>query len=334
MDIVQAMRVFARVVETKSFTRAADTLEMPRGRVTVTVQSLEAHLKTRLLQRTTRSLNLTADGAAYYERCVRLLADLDDLENSFLGKERAPRGKLRVDMPGALGRMVVMPALSDFNDRYPEIELMLGLGDKPLDLIQEGVDCVLRVGMLQDSSLVARRVGVYQGITVASPTYLERAGTPQTLDDLANHRAVNYYWSRTSRIAPLTFEVDGEVVEIKMRGAIAVNDFEAWTVGALKGLGIAQSAHFLARPHLESGALVEILSQWKPPPLPISAVYPHNRHLSATVRAFIEWVAELFRDIPSLHGTPDAEMRYQTASAAGEDGDSVDNSGDDEEPIA
>lgn len=334
MDILQAMKVFARVVETKSFTRAADTLEMPRGRVTVIVQGLEAHLKTRLLQRTTRSLNLTADGAAYYERSVRVLADIDDLENSFLGNERTPRGKLRVDMPGALGRIAVMPALSDFNERYPEIDLMLGLGDKPLDLIQEGVDCVLRIGALQDSSLVARRVGMYQGITVASPEYLERAGTPQTLDELANHRAVNYYWSRTSRIAPLTFEVDGKAVEVRMRGAIAVNDFEAWTVGALKGLGIAQSARFLAQPYLESGALVEILSQWKPPPQPISAVYPHNRHLSATVRAFIDWIAELFRDNPSLHGNLESDARYRAASAEVDDDDMVDLPGDGEEPIA
>ena len=240
MDIVLAMKVFARVVETNSFTRAAETLDMPRARVTVVVQSLEAHLKTRLLQRTTRSLNLTPDGAAYYERCVRVLADIDDIEGAFLGKQRSPRGKLRVDMPGALGRVIVMPALGDFHERYPEIDLMLGLGDKPLDLVQEGIDCVVRIGTLQDSSLVARRVGVYQAVTVASPAYLDKAGTPQTLADLANHRAVNYYWPRTGRIMPLAFEADnGEVAEVKMSGSIAVNDAEAYLRGALSGLGIA-----------------------------------------------------------------------------------------------
>ncbi|NHV31122.1 LysR family transcriptional regulator [Burkholderia sp. D-99] len=334
MDIVLAMRVFARVVETKSFTRAADTMDLTRGRVTVIVQGLEAHLKARLLQRTTRSLNLTADGAAYYERCVRVLADLDDIEHSFLGKERSPRGRLRVDMPGAFGRVIVMPALSDFHARYPDIDLMLGLGDKPLDLVQEGIDCVVRIGTLQDSSLVARRVGVYQGVTVASPDYLARSGTPRTLEALDDHRTVNYYWGRTGRIMPLTFDVDGKVVEVKMRGAIAVNDAEAYLSGALKGLGIVQGARFLALPHLESGALVELLPQWKPPPLPVSAVYPHNRHLSATVRAFVDWIAELFRTDPRLASTPETDARCGPASIESQDGDAIDLDGDEEAPLA
>lgn len=334
MDIVQAMRVFARVVETKSFTRASETLDLPRGRVTVIVQNLEAHLKTRLLQRTTRSLNLTADGAAYYERCVRVLADIDDIESSFLGKKQSPRGKLRVDMPGALGRLIVMPALADFHERYPEIDLMLGLGDKPLDLVQEGVDCVVRIGTLQDSSLVARRVGIYQAVTVASSAYLHKAGTPRTLDELANHQAVNYYWGRTGRIMPLTFDVDGKAVEVKMRGSIAVNDAEAYLGSALNGLGIVQGARFMALPYLESGTLVEILSQWKPPPLPISAVYPHNRHLSATVRTFVDWIAELFRNSALLTSTPDADARCRPTSIDTQDADLIELADDEERPTA
>jgi LysR family transcriptional regulator, regulator for bpeEF and oprC len=334
MDIVQAMRVFSRVVETNSFTRAAETLDMPRARVTVTVQALEARLKTRLLQRTTRSLNLTPDGAAYYERCLRVLADLDDIESSFLGKQRAPRGRLRVDMPGALGRLVVMPALGDFHERYPEIDLMLGLGDKPLDLVQEGIDCVVRIGTLQDSSLVARRVGVYRAVTVASPAYLQKAGTPQTLAELANHRAVNYYWSRTGRIMPLTFEAAGEAVEVKMRGAIAVNDAEAYLGGAISGFGIAQGARFMALPYLESGALVEILAQWQPPPLPISAVYSHNRHLSATVRAFIDWITELLRDSPLFSSTPELDAKCGPTTLDAREADAINLEGDNAEPVA
>ena len=334
MDIVQAMKVFARVVETNSFTRAAETLDMPRARVTVTVQALEAHLKTRLLQRTTRSLNLTPDGAAYYERCARVLAEIDDIESSFLGKQRSPRGKLRVDMPGALGRRLVMPALGAFHEQYPEIDLMLGLGDKSLDLIQEGIDCVVRIGTLQDSSLVARRVGIYQAVTVASPAYLHEAGTPRTLAELANHHTVNYYFGRTGRIMPLTFDADGDQVEVKMHGSIAVNDAEAYLGGALSGLGIVQGARFMALPYLESGALVEILSQWKPPPLPISAVYPHNRHLSATVRAFIDWIAELFRNSPLLSSTPEADARCRPTSVDAQDADAIDLEGDEAEPIA
>jgi LysR family transcriptional regulator for bpeEF and oprC len=334
MDIVLAMRVFARVVETNSFTRAAETLDMPRGRVTVTVQALEARLKTRLLQRTTRTLNLTPDGAAYYERCRRVLADLDDIESSFLGKQRTPRGRLRVDMPGALGRLVVTPALGDFHERYPEIDLMLGLGDKPLDLVQEGIDCVVRIGTLQDSSLVARRVGIYEAVTVASPAYLQKAGTPETLAELANHRTVNYYWSRTGRIMPLAFEANGEVVEVKMRGAIAVNDAEAYLRSAVNGFGIAQGARFMALPYLQSGALIEILAPWKPPPLPISAVYPHNRHLSATVSAFIGWIAELLRDSPLFSSTPEIDARCRPTSAGGPAADPFGFEGDEAEPLA
>ena len=334
MDVLQGMRVFARVVETKSFTRAAETLDMPRARMTVIVQGLESHLKTRLLQRTTRSLNLTPDGAAYYERCVRVLADIDEIEGSLLNEERTVRGKLRVDMPGALGRNIVIPALEDFNERYPDIDLMLGLGDKPVDLVQDGIDCVVRIGTLQDSSLVARRVGIYQGVTVASPKYLRRAGTPRTLDELKNHRAVNYYWGRTARVMPLSFDVDGETVEVKMPGTISLNDTEAYLNSALHGLGIAQGARFLALPHLESGALVEVLAQWKPVPLPISVVYPHNRHLSATVRAFVEWTAELFRTSPLLATPTDATFRCLPTSAEEFENSGVELDDDGESSVA
>lgn len=162
MDRLQAMQVFTRVVEANSFSRAADNLGLPRTSVTTIIQNLEAHLGTRLLQRTTRRLNLTPDGAAYYERCLRILADIEETESSFRESSQRVRGKLRIDMPGSLGKLVVLPALCEFHERYPEVELMVGMGDKPVDLIQEGVDCVLRVGTLQDSSLVARRVGLFK----------------------------------------------------------------------------------------------------------------------------------------------------------------------------
>jgi LysR family transcriptional regulator, regulator for bpeEF and oprC len=310
MDRLQAMKVFTRVVETNSFSRAADALDLPRASVTVIIQQLEAHLKVRLLQRTTRRLNLTPDGAAYYERCVRILADVDETESSFSHLNRAPRGKLRIDMPSAIGRLIVLPKLHDFHERYPDIDLMIGFGDKPVDLIQESVDCVIRIGTLQDSTLVARRIGVYQGVTVASPEYLERHGIPETIDDLQEHTAVNYFWSRTGRIMDMNFVVDGETVEVKMRGKIAVNDAEAYVASAVKGVGIAQAARFMALPYLESGELVELLSQWKPLPMPISAVYPHNRHLSPAVRVFVDWVAELFEKCPLLSGQDDAQTRF------------------------
>ncbi len=302
MDRLQAMKVFTRVVETGSFTRAADTLDLPRASVTVIVQQLEAHLKVRLLQRTTRRLNLTPDGAAYYEGCVRVLAEIEEMEGSFENVGKAPRGKLRIDMPAAFGRMLVMPHIADFRALYPDIELMLGFGDKPVDLIQEGIDCVIRIGSLQDSSMVARRVGTYHAVTVASPSYLARHGTPQTIEDLQNHVAVNYFWARTGRIMELTFEVDGQPVEVRMRGEVAVNDADAYVVSALEGIGLIQSARFMALPHLESGRLVEVLAQWKPLPMPISVLYPHSRHLSPTVRVFVDWIAELLGNSELLSG--------------------------------
>jgi LysR family transcriptional regulator for bpeEF and oprC len=219
-------------------------------------------------------------------------------------------------MPGAIGRLIVMPQLCDFHTRYPEIELMMGFGDKPVDLIQEGVDCVIRVGTLQDSSLVARRIGVFQGVTVAAPQYLERNGTPRTIEDLQNHTAVNYFSSRTGRVMDMDFVIDDETIEVKMRGMIAVNDAEAYLSCGLKGVGIIQVPRFMALPHLRAGELVEVLPQWNPLPMPISAVYPHNRHLSPKVRVFVDWAAELFERCPLLQGQKDAEERCLPTSTS------------------
>src|SRR6185312_2246151 len=190
MDRIQAMEVFTRVVDANSFTRAAETLGIPRASVTTIIQNLEAYLGVRLMHRTTRRLSLTPDGAAYYERCVRILADVDETESSLQNGSKKPHGKLRVDMPGALGRTIVIPALCEFHHRYPDIDLQLGFSDRPVDLLQEGVDCVIRVGALQDSSLVARRIGLFEHVSCAAPEYIERAGVPASLEDLENHKAV------------------------------------------------------------------------------------------------------------------------------------------------
>jgi LysR family transcriptional regulator for bpeEF and oprC len=312
MDRLQAMKVFTKVVETSSFTRAADVLDLPRASVSSIVQQLEAHLKIRLLQRTTRRLSLTPDGASYYEHCIRILADIEETESSFSGVNNAPRGKLRVDMPGALGRMVVMPKIREFYARYPDIDLMVGFGDKPVDLIKEGVDCAIRIGALQDSSLVARRVGVFQAVTVASPDYLTRYGIPNTLEDLDDHVAVNYFWGRTGRVMELTFDVDGRPTKVKMKGHIAVNDAAAYVESGLEGIGIVQAPRFMALPYLKSGQLVEILPERKPLPMPISVIYPHNRHLSQSVRVFVDWVAELFSECALFSGQQDSDARRVT----------------------
>jgi LysR family transcriptional regulator, regulator for bpeEF and oprC len=302
MDRLQAMQVFTRVVDTNSFTKAAETLGLPRASVTTIIQNLEAFLGVRLMHRTTRRLSLTPDGAAYYERCVRILADVEETEASFQTNNRKPHGKLRVDMPGSLGRLLVIPSLCEFHQRYPDIDLQLGLTDRPVDLLQEGVDCVIRVGALQDSSLVARRIGLFEGVTVASPAYLERYGEPQTIEDLEQHKAVMYFSHRTGRTFDWTVLIDGKEVEVKVSGIVSVNDADAYVTCGLEGFGLIQPPLFMVLPHLRAGTLKEVLPAYKPLPMPISIVYPHSRHLSPKVRVFVDWIAEVFDRCPLLSG--------------------------------
>jgi LysR family transcriptional regulator for bpeEF and oprC len=302
MDRLQAMKVFTRVAEMGSFSRAADALAMPRGSATIIIQQLEAHLRTRLLQRSTRRISLTNDGAAYYEHCLRILSDIDAVEHSLQADTQQPRGRLRIDLPSLLGRAIVMPALFQFHARYPDIELMVGMGDKPVDLIQDSVDCVIRIGALQDSSLVARHLGEYHMVTVASPDYLARHGTPHTLEELERHTAMHYFWGRNGRLMDLTFVVDGVTTPVRMQGKMAVNDTEAYMAGSLNGLGLSQSPLFMCAPYLHDGRLVEVLPQFKPATMPISAVYPHHRHLSPALRLFVDWAVALFADNDAMHG--------------------------------
>lgn len=302
MDRLQAMQVFTRVVDTNSFTKAAETLSLPRASVTTIIQNLEAFLGVRLMHRTTRRLSLTPDGAAYYERCVRILADVEETEASFQNNNRNPHGKLRIDIPGSIGRLLVIPSLCEFHTRYPDIDLQLGLSDRPVDLLQEGVDCVIRVGALQDSSLVARRIGLFEGTSVASPAYLEKHGEPQTIEDLSHHKAVNYFSSRTGRTLDWAFLIDGKEVEVKMNSVVSVNDADAYVTCGLEGFGLIQPPRFMVLPYLSDGRLKEILPGYKPLPLPISVVYPHSRHLSPKVRVFVDWIAEVFDRCPLLSG--------------------------------
>ncbi|WP_116136196.1 LysR family transcriptional regulator [Trinickia diaoshuihuensis] len=300
MDRIQAMEVFTRVVDANSFTRAAETLGMPRASVTTIIQNLEAFLGVRLMNRTTRRLSLTPDGAAYYEHCIKIIGEIAEADASFQAGNRKPSGLLRVHMPSALGRRIVIPALSTFRKRYPDVLLDLGLSDRPVDPIEEGVDCMIRVGPLEDSSMVARRVGMLKRVTCASPGYLAKHGEPKTFDELAGHYAVNFRAAPGARPIPWVFVVDSEPHEVKMNSLITVNDADAYMTCALEGFGMIQPTLFMALPHLLDGSLVEVLPGTNPKPKPISIVYPHNRHLSAKVRAFAEWVAELFDSMPAL----------------------------------
>lgn len=308
MDRFQAMQVFTRVVDANSFSRAADSLGLPRATVTNIIQSLERLLQVRLLNRSTRRLSLTQDGAAYYERCVSILAEVEETEASFREAARAPRGRLRIDVPASIGRLVLIPQLCDFHTRFPEVELAIGMSDRPVDMVREAIDCAIRVGALPDSSLVARRIGTFAGITCAAPSYLERYGEPTTLEALAQHRGVNYFSGMSGRTLDWDFVVDGVVKEVKMEGVVSVNDGDAYLACALQGFGLVQVPRFMALPHLESGALREVLPQWGPAPMPISAIYPANRHLSPKVRAFVDWVAELFDACPLLGGSGAADV--------------------------
>ncbi|NRF72208.1 LysR family transcriptional regulator [Aquincola sp. S2] len=293
MDQITAMRVFARVVEAGTFTRAADLLQMPKPSVTKMVQQLEGHLRVKLLQRTTRRVTVTPEGAAYYERISRVLTEIDDIEADVTNAQT--RGRLRVDVGSSLANRILIPRLPEFLARYPHILLELGVGDRPVHLIGEGVDCVLRGGELSDPSLVARRVAQMRYMTCATPDYLKRHGVPATPADLFDgHRVVSYFSSRTGRDIPPFYERDGERIEINGHAVIAVNESTAHLTALLTGLGVAQTFAFMAQPHVESGALVEILAGWEPPPMPVSVAYPSSRHVSAKLRAFVDWTVEVF----------------------------------------
>lgn len=293
MDRIHAMKVFTRIVDANSFSRAADTLNLPRASVTNIVQKLEAHLKVILLQRTTRKLSLTPDGAAYYERCVRTLAEVEEAESAFRRTNKNPRGRLRIDMAGALGRRLVMPKLFEFHSSYPALELALGFQDRRIDLVQEGVDCAIRMGALEDSSFVARRIGFVPCVTAVAPGYLALHGAPQTVEALKGHTAVKYFIGQSERVVDFDFVVQAQAVHVKMQGMVAVNDAEAYLSCGVNGLGIIQVPFFMAKPHLQTGELVEVLPGFTPMPQPISAVYPQKLHLSPNVRVFVDWVAEL-----------------------------------------
>ena len=300
MNKLQAMEVFVQVVDAGGFTRAAEHMQLPKATVSTLIQSLESTLAVKLLHRTTRQISVTADGAAYYERCLRILSDVREAEESLSRTRLSPSGRLRVDVPTGLASDILVPALPDFFARYPDILLEMGCSDRQVDLIEEGVDCAVRGGTLGDSSLIARRVGVLNFITCASPAYLARHGRPTHPSELQRHRCVNFFSSRTGKIFEWDFTRDGERVQMQLPGLIAVNDSNAYLAAGLAGLGVVQTATVMVDPMLADGRLEQLLSDWSTDPAPIHVVYPQNRHLSAKVRVFVEWVAELFANHPGM----------------------------------
>lgn len=288
------MRLYTRIVELGSFSRASEQLDLPRASATQIIKQLEAHLGTRLLLRTTRQVRPTLDGDAYYQRCVSILADIDDMEASFSQAARDPRGRLKVDMSGSLCRLVLMPALPAFCAHYPLISLEISVSDRQIDLVREGVDCVLRIGELRDSNLVARPLGRLEQLSCASADYIASHGLPRTLDDLATHRMVDYLSASSGKSIPLEFTDGATVVTCSLPATVAVNNGDAYVAACEAGFGIVQMPHYHVTRQLAAGTLVEILPDHRPPSLPLTVLYPQNRHLSPRVRVFIEWLQGLF----------------------------------------
>ncbi|MGO6743859.1 LysR family transcriptional regulator [Rhizobium leguminosarum] len=297
MDRIDLFRIFARVVECASFTRAADTLGMPRSSVSAAVIDLEARVGARLLHRTTRKVSPTQDGAAFYERCLRLIADVEDAESLFQQTAAQPSGKLRIDVPGRIGRLIIAPALPDLLARHPQLDIELRVTDRAVNLVEDSIDCVLRVGPLGDSGLIARKIGDLPLINVASPGYLDQYGTPGAPDDLAAHLAINYASPSTGRVEDWEWVEDGETRTRPMRSRVTVNSAEAYIACCLAGLGLIQIPAYDVKHHIDAGELVEVMSDHHAEPMPMTLLYPHRQHLSRRLQVFADWLEPLLKRV-------------------------------------
>ena len=307
MDRYDAMRVFARIVERRSFTQAAEDFGLPRSSVTDAVKDMEARLGVRLLQRTTRHVSPTLDGEAHYQRCLRLVADLDEAEGAFAGAK--PRGLLHVSVHPTLASHFVVPHLPGFLSEYPDIELRLSEGDRYVDLVQEGVDCALRVGTLADSDLVARPLTTLEEVTCASPDYIARHGIPPHIDALDGHRMVGFRSSSTGAVLPLEFTRGGTVHTVMLPSAITVSGSETYASAARAGLGLIQAPRYRLEQDFRRGTLVPVLTATPPTRTPVSALYPGGKHLSQRMRVFLDWLAEQFRLGTATGPTPSPPRR-------------------------
>ena len=299
MDRLQAMAIFVRVAECGSFSRAAEQLHLPRAAVSQWIQRLESHLGARLLQRTTRQVQLTPEGVLYLQRCRDVLAAAEDADAAVGGGQLQLNGNLRIDLPGRMARQLLIPRLGTFLAHYPGLKVELSINDRPVDLVREGIDCVVRVGTLHDSTLVARPLGQLQVVNVASPAYLQRMGIPNTPDDLDHHQAIQYLSASNGKAYDWEW-LDGNRIHSRvMGGSVMVNNADAYLACALAGLGLAQVPAYATDELIASGSLVTVLANYPPPPLPVALVYPAHRHLSHRVRVFGDWLAQVFSEASS-----------------------------------
>ncbi|MEM0704916.1 LysR family transcriptional regulator [Enterobacter quasihormaechei] len=291
INLFESIRIFIEIVESGSFTQAAENLGIHRPAVTKALQLLERHSGTRLMQRTTRRINLTPDGEEFYRRSKPLLAQADELLESF-SSDKVLHGQLRVDMPIALAALLVIPRLPDFYKTYPGIEIILSSSDRRQDMLRDGLDCILRVGELEDGDYIAHRMGDIKMTTCASRGYIALYGKPETLEDLKNHQAINWVNSSSRQIMPWTFATPKGIEEIILPGKLVVHNSEAYVSAGLAGLGLLQGMNVFLKPYLDSGQFVEVLPSYPSPDRNLSLLYPH-RHLSRRVRVFTEWLESL-----------------------------------------
>ncbi|ANN67588.1 LysR family transcriptional regulator [Bordetella bronchialis] len=293
MDKLHAMETFIRVVEAGSFKKAADTMHVLPSTVTRTIKELESHLGTRLLNRTTRALSLTDAGLRYYDSCKAILSDMQAAESMVVQSTGALRGAIRVGTTPSLAKNFLIPALPEFRERYPGIAVHFQLEDATVDIVQRGLDCVIRAGEPPVSRLVARPIGRFHWYVCASPQYLEKHGRPTTLAALKRHVAVGYVHSQSGRSHRWLFQQGGNVVTLPMPEQVSVDDTDTYVSAGVAGLGLIRVASYMARPHIEAGRLVRVLADIESPPEPVSILYPQSRHLAPAIRAFIDWCTEV-----------------------------------------
>lgn len=278
-----------------SFSQAASALNIPRATATYAIKELESSLGTRLLDRTTRHVRTTHDGQAFYERCVRLLGELDNAFTSVRQSTRDPQGVLRVDMHGTHATTIVLPNIHEFHAKYPHIELVVSSGDRLVDLVREGIDCVIRAGTPRDSTLIARKLAVLPQVVCASPAYLDTFGTPRHPQDLSKHKEVRFF-SRSGTVRyPLQLTIKDKTENFFLESWISVNDAENYVTSALHGYGLIQVPRFHVENALRQGKLVEILPEWSSPDLPLSVLHPQREHIPQRLRVFIDWLRKLYK---------------------------------------
>lgn len=295
MDKFDSLRLYCKIVELRSFTQAAGVLQIPRATATYAMQQLEQRLNSRLLERTTRQVKPTQDGQAFYQRCIRILAELEEAESSLSTVAANPSGRLRLGLHGVHAAQIIIPALPQFRKRYPKLDIMISSSDRLVDMVKESIDAVVRIGIPKDSTLTGRKLAELKQVVCASPAYLEQYGIPQQAEHLALHQAVSFFSSDHNISYPFSFVINGKTEDFPAKGWLAVNDAEAYTAAALAGCGLIQVPEFRIRPLLQSGMLTEVLSHLQSPSLPVHIFYPQHHQLSPRVRVFIDWVSQLYQ---------------------------------------